>query len=158
MTLIIRSAQQQDAVQAATVLCESIRQLCVADHCNDDETVAAWTANKTPDNFQKWLVNPELFNVVAEVDGKVLGVGMISNSGEVRLLYVSPKARFKGVSTALLARLEEYAKGQGIEETNLDSSKTASTFYESRGYRPCGEPVQGFGKTWAFPMKKRLPL
>jgi hypothetical protein len=52
---IVRPAQRTDADAAIDVVRRSIQQLCVADHCNDSETLAIWLNNKTPQNFLDWL-------------------------------------------------------------------------------------------------------
>jgi GNAT superfamily N-acetyltransferase len=48
--------------------------------------------------------------------------------------YVSPDARFRGVSAALLAALEDRAKEESNERCELKSSETARRFYLERGY------------------------
>lgn len=156
MSLLIRAAKPEDSEEAAKVLQQSIRKLCAADHCNDEETIAEWTSNKTPDNIRRWFSNPELWCVVAESNSRIAGVGMMSKSGEIRLLYVSPSVRYSGVSSKMLIYLEGQALNQGIQEVFLNSSETAKSFYESRGYRPNGEPIKGFGKAFGFPMVKSL--
>ena len=48
--------------------------------------------------------------VVAEEAETILGVAAMNNSGKITLNYVSPDARFRGVSTALMQRLEAQAR------------------------------------------------
>ncbi len=50
------------------------------------------------------------------------------------LNYVSPDARLRGVSKALLGRMEAEARFLGLAECGLDSTRTARTFYQSAGY------------------------
>ena len=57
------------------------------------------------------------------------------DDGEVTLNYVSPSARFQGVSKALLARMEETAKGKLADRMSLTTTETARRFYHDRGYR-----------------------
>jgi len=62
-------------------------------------------------------------------------------SGEVKQLYVKPKARGRGVAGLLLDALHEYARAVGYEWLYLDSKDdlaAAIAFYEKRGYRRCG--------------------
>jgi hypothetical protein len=40
-------------------------------------------------------------------DDSIVAVGCVTVSGEITLNYVSPDAKFRGVSAPLLARLEE---------------------------------------------------
>jgi GNAT superfamily N-acetyltransferase len=150
----IRRATDEDAERAALVLRRSIAELCHADHAGDADTIALWLANKTPENVRRWAGNQHLF-VAAEGDA-LLGVAALAPSGEITLNYVSPDARFKGVSKALVARLEEEAAALGLATITLTSTATARKFYAACGYADAGAPVSGFGITQGFPMKKRL--
>jgi GNAT superfamily N-acetyltransferase len=150
----IRRATDEDAERAAAVLRRSIAELCHADHTGDAHTISLWIANKTPENVRRWTANQHLF-VAAEGDA-VLGVASLSRAGEITLNYVSPDARFRGVSKALVARLEEEAAKLGLATLTLTSSATARRFYAACGYTDAGAPVSGFGITQGFPMKKKI--
>jgi GNAT superfamily N-acetyltransferase len=150
----IRRATADDAEAACQVLRRSIAELCAADHRGDAGTLAAWLANKTPENLRRWTANQRLF--VAAEDGAILGVAALSLAGEVTLNYVSPDARFRGVSKALVARLEEEAAALGLATLTLSSTATARRFYAAAGYAEAGPPVPGFGITRGFPMVKRI--
>jgi len=152
--MLIRRAQPDDAEAAATVLRRSITELCAEDHRGDAATLAAWLANKTPDSVRRWVGNQHLF--VAEKDGAILGVAALAPAGEITLNYVSPDARFRGVSRALVARLEQDASRLGVAAIKLTSTATARRFYAACGYAAAGPPVRGFGITQGFPMTKRL--
>jgi GNAT superfamily N-acetyltransferase len=150
----VRRAWDDDAENAAQVLRRSITELCCADHQGDAATLALWLANKTADNLRRWIANHHV--LVASEDDMMLGVGAIGNSGELLLLYVSPDARFRGVSKALLARLERAARELGCSKVTLTSSATALQFYLAAGYAQTGPPVPGFGVTFGYPMAKRI--
>ena len=150
----IRRAAAADADAACQVLRRSIAELCAADHRADAGTLAAWLANKTPESVRRWTTNQHLF--VAAEDGAILGVAALSPTGEITLNYVSPDARFRGVSKALVARLEEEARTLGLETLTLSSTATARRFYAACGYAEAGPPVPGFGITRGFPMAKRI--
>lgn len=93
-----------------------------------------------------------------ELYKKAAGVGAIRSSGEVMLNYVSPDARFRGVSKAIVARLEAQACERGVDVVTFQSSATARQFYLAVGFRETGPPVEGFGITLGYPMSKRLPF
>lgn len=150
----IRRATAADAEAACHVLRRSITELCAADHRADAGTLAAWLANKTPENVRRWTGNQHLF--VAVERGDILGVAALAPSGEITLNYVSPDARFRGVSKALVARLEEEAAKLGLATITLNSTATARRFYAACGYAEAGPPVPGFGITRGFPMAKRI--
>jgi GNAT superfamily N-acetyltransferase len=153
-TVEIRHASADDADEACAVVRRSIVELCHADHQGDQPTIAAWLANKTAENMRRWIAQSHVF-VAAEHD-RILGIGAIAPSGEITLNYVSPDARFRGVSKALLRRLEQQATEIGAEAVTLHSTATAHRFYGAAGYRDAGPPLEGFGVTSGCPMTKRL--
>jgi GNAT superfamily N-acetyltransferase len=150
----IRPARVDDADEACAVVRRSIVELCHADHQGDALTMTAWLANKTAENMRRWIAQSHVF--VAVEEGRILGVGAIMSSGEVTLNYVTPDARLRGVSKALLRRLEQQAVATGAATVTLHSTATAHRFYGAAGYRDAGPPRQGFGVTSGYPMAKRL--
>lgn len=151
----IRTATGNDAERACDVLRRSIAGLCAADHENDAATLDMWLANKTIDNVRSWASAPGQILVVAEEGGKILGVGAATVAGEITLNYVSPDARFRGVSKAVLSALEEWLRGEGCTRAWLTSTKTAHRFYRAAGYEDAGEP-QAWGRLRGQPMAKAL--
>jgi len=127
-----RRARIDDAADACLIIRRSISELCVADHGGDQKLLANWLANKTIENVEKWISQSHFF--VAEEAGRLLGVAAMDASGKITLNYVSPDARFRGVSKALVHCMEEEAKARGIEECRLESSQTALRFYRDLGY------------------------
>ena len=73
--------------------------------------------------------------VLAEDEGEILGVGAGTAAGNVTLNYVSPDARYSGVSKAILAALERYLREQGNTRSTLISTRTAYQFYRAAGYK-----------------------
>jgi GNAT superfamily N-acetyltransferase len=155
----IREACAADAAAACAVLRRSIAELCAADHNNDPAFLHGWLANKTPDNVAAWISDPGNVVYVA-VDGEAIaGVASMSKDGRISLNYVSPDARFKGVSKALLAALERKAAELGLTHCRLESTKTARRFYEAAGYREQDGPAGACGANAAAscrPMVKNL--
>jgi len=131
----IRSAHVEDAGQACTVLRRSIQDLCYADHNGDKATLASWLANKTSESVAAWISNPDNRVFVATEGETILGVAAITKTGEITLNYVSPDARFRGVSKALIDRLEAQARELGLDRCTLNSTETARKFYLSLGYQ-----------------------
>ena len=134
-TLQIREARAADAADACALLRRSIAELCEADHRGDAQFLSDWLANKTPENVAAWISDPGNVVYVAVDNGKVAGIAAMARAGLITLNYVSPDARFKGVSKALLARLEDKALELGLAQCNLASTKTAERFYRAAGYR-----------------------
>jgi GNAT superfamily N-acetyltransferase len=152
----IRDATREDAVAACRVLRESIAHLCVADHRNDPAILNAWLANKTPEIVAAWVVQKRSSLLLAVEGDAVLGVGSVTDAGEIRLNYVAPVARFRGVSRALLKALEARAVERGSSRCTLTSTETAHRFYQSAGYRDDGAPTGKFGTSSGYPMSKEI--
>jgi GNAT superfamily N-acetyltransferase len=152
----IRDATREDAVAACRVLRESIAHLCVADHRNDPAILNAWLANKTPEIVAAWVVQKRSSLLLAVEGDAVLGVGSVTDAGEITLNYVAPVARFRGVSRALLKALEARAVERGNSRCTLTSTETAHRFYQSAGYRDDGAPTGKFGTSSGYPMSKEI--
>ena len=152
----IRDARPADAAAACSVLRASITDLCVADHHNDPFILRRWLANKTPENIAAWSADPDASLLLAVEEDVVLAVGSVRNDGEITMNYVSPAARFRGASSALLAALEARAKERGNASCNLFSTETAHRFYLDRGYVGAGVPQGKFGTSSSYPMSKKI--
>lgn len=156
MTVTVRQAEQQDAEAAMGVVRLSITELCVPDHHGDEETLANWLANKTPETFRNWLASPDNFCVVAEASGRLLGVGLLRRGGKVLLFYLAPGSQRQGVGRAIHAALEARATQWKLPLLQLESTVDACHFYEALGYRASGNPVHKYGVLQCFPYEKRL--
>ncbi len=154
--MIIRDATPDDAADACEVLRACITELCVADHRNDPEILGRWLANKQPDIVAGWITDPANSLLVAVEDAAILAVGSVRNDGEITLNYVSPGARFRGVSSALLAALEARATERGNTRCRLLSTETAHRFYLSRGYVEDGAPQGKFGTNSGYPIVREI--
>jgi GNAT superfamily N-acetyltransferase len=153
----IRDAVPEDAAAGCIVLKRSIAELCIADHRNDPSILASWLGNKTLENFYAWI-NQADNSVLVAVEGQdILAVGSVTDAGTIGLNYVSPDARFRGVSRALLGALEARAAERGNHRCHLTSTETARRFYLSNGYVETGPPAGGFGTNSGYPMSKTLP-
>jgi GNAT superfamily N-acetyltransferase len=151
----IRDAVAGDAPAACQVMRRSITELCVADHNNDPAILARWLANKRPEIFKTWIKPTNALLVAVEGDA-VLAVGCVTDVGEINVNYVSPDARFRGVSRAMLGALEERAVRWGHKACRLHSTETARRFYLAHGYVEEGPAAGKFGAASAYPMSKRL--
>ncbi len=152
----IRDAVAEDAPLACQVMQRSIAELCVADHRNDPEILARWLSNKTPEMFMSWITQPGNSLLVAVDGGAILAVGCVNDAGRINLNYVSPDARFRGISRALLGTLEARAVERGSTRCTLNSTETARRFYRANGYVEDGPPVDEFGAVSGYPMSKLL--
>ena len=142
MSVVIRPAQSGDAAAATNILRRSIALLCVRDHHQDPADLAAWLANKTLANVQAWIESDDNYCIVASLHGLVCGFGAMTTQGLITLCYVDPATRFAGVSSAMLAALEQEAGRLGWAVARLTTTQTARRFYLSRGYVPNGEEME----------------
>jgi GNAT superfamily N-acetyltransferase len=154
----IRNAKAKDAGAASWVLRRSITELCHADHQNNLDILKSWLGNKTPEHFTSWIGRPGNSVLVAVEDGSILAVGAVTDEGEIALNYVSPDARFRGVSRALLGALEARAVDRGNAQCRLTSTETARRFYRANGYVDDGAPAEGFASVLGYPMFKVLSI
>jgi GNAT superfamily N-acetyltransferase len=152
----VRDAIAEDADAACLVMRRSIAELCVADHGNDKAVLARWLGNKTAEIFQSWMAEPGSSVLVAVEHSDILTVGAVTDAGNITLNYVSPDARFRGVSRGLLAALEARAVERGNTRCTLTSTETARRFYMANGYAEDGMPVGNFGTSSGYPMSKML--
>jgi GNAT superfamily N-acetyltransferase len=154
--MLIRRARPDEAAEICDVLRRSIAELCGADHHDDPAILQRWLDNKTPAVVGGWIAHPDNFVFVAVEEETVLAVGIVRHDGEITCNYVSPDARFRGVSKAMLAQLEATARDHGNDVCHLISTETAHRLYLSAVYEDCGVPQGKFGTTSSFPMLKRL--
>ena len=73
-------------------------------------------------------------------------------------LFVSPEARFRGISRALLGALEARAIQRGNVSCSLFSTETAHRFYQTGGYVDAGSPAGKYGMASGYPMFKNLTV
>ena len=151
----IRRAKIEDAAEACLVIRRSITELGALDHRGDPRRLADWLSNKTVENVRRWISESRFF--VAEQEGRLLGVSAMTDTGMITLNYVSPDARFRGVSKRLMRCMEDDARALGLEACELESTQTALRFYQALGYavsaRSDALPLTG---TQAMMLAKRL--
>lgn len=154
MKIQVRSATEDDAADACNVIRSSILECCGDDHRGDAKVLEGWLRNKTPELVRRFILEPNAFSVVANVDEETVGFGSALETGEVTLCYVAPSVRFKGAGKALLAALEDHAARTGVEALRL-GTRTARAFYLRNGFVTEGPPVLAFGIE-GQPMRKEL--
>jgi GNAT superfamily N-acetyltransferase len=147
----IRDAVVEDAQAGCQVLRRSIAELCTADHRNDPAILGRWLSNKTPESFASWVRQSDNSLLVAVEDASILAVGSVTDVGKITLNYVSPDARFRGVSRALLGALETRALQRGNTRCTLASTETARRFYRANGYVEDGLSIGEFGTSSGYP-------
>ena len=152
----IRTAVVADGVAIADVWTRSISELCTLDHGGDPALIAAWCADKTPEQLRGALSQTDHLWLVA-VDGRnrILGFASLASDGRVAACYVDPAMVHRGIGASLLEALEAEALRRGHTAVTLLSSRTAQLFYAGRGFVSAGVPEAFRGMT-SYPMRKVL--
>jgi len=141
----IRKAVPGDATAACELLRRSIEDGCRADHQDQPGVLDAWLGNKTPANVATWFASSTNYALVAESEGQLVGLTLMTPAGKVALCYVQPDALRCGVGRALLGAMEEQARAASISKLFLHSPPGASTFFERHGYNNAGKEKSCFG-------------
>ncbi len=154
MGILIRLAAPEDAAAVCQVLCRSITECCHRDHRGQADTLKAWLGNKQPANIASWISAPANHTIVAEYNGALAGVALLTQAGKLSLCYVLPEAQGKGVGKALLCAVEAQARSWDIGVVKLNSTATASAFFAHHGYLLAGKEKSCFGLECDFFWKK----
>lgn len=155
MSIEITAANSVEADALSEVLVASITELCANEHENDPELLAGWLSNKTPDHVRRWIETGCSHVLTARHSGVVAGIGGTHPTGEILLNYVAPGHRGVGVSTALLAAMEQDLAAAGHGVIRLTSTLTAHDFYLKRGWQNDGPAIMARGiRGW--PMVKHV--
>ncbi|WP_170337451.1 GNAT family N-acetyltransferase [Ruegeria arenilitoris] len=150
----LRRATVFDVFGLSRVLVRSITRLCEADHGNQPDKIAAWTANKDPQSVRNWIASGAQI-WMAERSGQAVAVGGLRAPAEISLLYVDPGHAGQRVGAALLSRLEAELALSGATTGHLMSTRTALGFYRRNGWVAAGEPADWNGIP-QFPLRKSL--
>jgi GNAT superfamily N-acetyltransferase len=144
-TIQIRLATVADATAACAVLRRSITECCVLDHQHKPEILTAWLGNKTPANVATWFASPTNHALVAERDGELIGVALLTQAGKLSLCYVLPEVLHTGVGKGLLQAVEIQARQWGMARLRLHSTASARAFYARNGYIAAGVEKSCYG-------------
>lgn len=155
MRYSVREASVEDATEICNLLIRSIRENCHEDHHGDEQLLAAWLKDKTPEHMAQWIAADEATTMVCESAGKIVGVCCIGDGGTVYLCYVDPDYKCTGVGKRMLRSMMDKARQQDNTIVNLVSTATARTFYESHGFIFCGATTPCYGIP-GYPMSQAV--
>ena len=109
------------------------------DYCRLRESVA-WL-NFSREQTEKAL-NNSLYTVIAEDDGKVVGMGRMTGDGLYYLIVdivVQPDHQKKGIVSTIIDMMIDYVDREtpigGRSSVQLTAEKGKETFYEKRGFK-----------------------
>jgi hypothetical protein len=69
-------------------------------HQGDVNVLEGWLRNKTAENLAIWIASTESYAVVAEDEGRIVGLAMLSAEGTVSLCYLIPEAHHRNIGKA----------------------------------------------------------
>ena len=150
----VRPALTRDSAACCDVLRRSITELCATDYEDVPGFVGFWLENKTPENVKRWIDTPFCYCAAAWRLGVVVGFGAVSVNAEILLCYVLPEVKGRGIVHALLGHLEAWASKRGHRRFHVVSTVTARGFYERKGYRLSGPPLEQADQIVELPMVK----
>ncbi|NQZ85524.1 MAG: GNAT family N-acetyltransferase [Nanoarchaeales archaeon] len=111
---------------------ETIRTINSKDYSN--EQIETWPG--ILDNYSNLLKTLQNnISYVVELDNIIVGFGDMGHSGEIFRLYTHKDYQGKGIASKILEKLEKEAKNLNLNKITLESSLTAKSFYESKGYK-----------------------
>ncbi|GJD62498.1 GNAT family N-acetyltransferase [Methylobacterium frigidaeris] len=149
MACTMRPALRDDAAEISRVVLCALHESNARDY--GPETIAQVARGFTPERVAAMTAERQVF--VAMDSGRL--VGTASRDGAiVRAVFVAPDAQGEGIGRALMAAVERAAEAAGVAALTLQSSLTATGFYDRLGYRPVRENLHGEERT--IVMEKRL--
>ena len=92
------------------------------------------------------LFSPDVTVFGARIAGEIVGVGAMRkldvDHAELKSMHTMAKSRGLGVGKAIVAHIEEFARGCGIKRMSLETGKNeafrpARELYKSLGYQSC---------------------
>lgn len=154
MGIDIRQAVPSDAAAACELLRRSIAEGCAQDHLGKPDVLEAWLGNKTPANVATWFSTPSNYALVAERDGELLGLALLTQAGKLALCYVMPGLLHSGIGSAMVRAVEAQARCWNIGKLHMHSPASSSGFFERLGYVNAGKDKACFGMECDFLWKK----
>ncbi len=129
--LYIRKAKIEDATELAKIRRGVIRSY--AKNAYSPEVIKLWSGSTTVAHYRK--VHPDWARYTALEDAKIVGYGNVSKEGRIGGVYVHKDFVGRGVSTALMQKLEARARKWGVRNLDCIASKNAKPFYEKLGFK-----------------------
>jgi putative acetyltransferase len=132
MKATLRKFENEDTPVLLKLFYDTVHSINAKDYAADQ--LDAW-APEHPD-LKKWQRRFKASTtVVAELDGKVVGFGNLDNTGKaLGMLYVHKDHQNQRVATGILDKLEGKLLKHEVSTAAVESSLTARSFFEKRGY------------------------
>jgi putative acetyltransferase len=131
MQLEIRVAEARDLASILTLFKDCVLTVCREDY--SEEQLTAWVS--ASENIGRWTgkIDNQFF-IVAIYKDTIVGFGSLEGSDTIDLLYVHKSFQRLGVAGELFNVLRTRAEQLGTKTLKAEVSKTARSFFESRGF------------------------
>ena len=97
------------------------------------EQIEVWT--QSVKNIERWQQRVEMqFFLLVEAENQLVGIGSITSTGYLDMMYVHPDFQRMGIAQTLLEALTSYAESQEAVAITSDVSITARPFFEKNGF------------------------
>lgn len=136
MNYKIRGMRVSEFNTVARLIYDSVHTLCVNEYTKEE--LDAWVPpNMSMPSFRSSL--GRCYAIVALDERKeIVGFMSTERDGYVNRLYTRPDCAGRGVATELLENTEKWARKRSISALSLESSKSAESFYEKKGFKKIG--------------------
>jgi putative acetyltransferase len=126
-----RAGTPEDAAAMLSVHIRAIKLVAARDY--GEEMACSWAHGLTTERYARSIADGEIFEV-AVCDGRVVGFCGYKKD-EICSLYVDPDFGRRGIASTLLERALRALQDRGYRRVIVDSSITASPFYQHHGFR-----------------------
>ena len=147
-------------------LWRELRLAALADTPSAFGSVHADWVDAPEERWRERLTLPGCYQVIASLDGTPIGMagGLPADEPDVAELvsmWISPAGRGKGVGDALMAAIEDWARGTGAHTLELavaDGNEPARNLYLRNGFADFGAPgnLMPDGVRMEFWLRKQL--
>ena len=128
----LRDYRSEDTDRLIDLFRDTVRSVALGDYTV--ERVRAWAPDAI--DRESWARRQAANQtVVAEVNGRIVGFAELAGEGKVHMLFCHKDHQGEGVGSALLTRLEQMARDQGLTRLGTEASVTARSFFEARGFQ-----------------------
>ncbi|WP_294629693.1 GNAT family N-acetyltransferase [uncultured Bacteroides sp.] len=127
----IRTARQSDASEIKELFQNTV--LTVNRQNYSQEEVEDWASCGKVARIEE-MIKTHYFIVAVNQQMQIAGFSSITPQGYLHSMFVHKDFQGKGVATALLSEIEQYADTAGIKRITSEVSLTARPFFEKRGF------------------------
>lgn len=129
--LVIRKGNEQDLPQMLLLFRDTITTICKEDY--NPSQLDAWKSGA--ENKERWHnVMKEQYVLIAEIENKIIGFCTLDQGNYIDLLFVHKNYQHQGIASQLYQVIEKEALDQHQKLLTAEVSKTAKSFFESKGF------------------------